>query len=162
MPTVYLSLGSNLDDRLANIKKALRMLESQVDVQSVSSVYETEPWGLNSQPWFLNVVCVGETELAPRALLDSVKGIEQRLGRRQTVRYGPRRIDIDILFYGDRIIHNPGLHIPHPRLSDRAFVLVPLAEIAPGLEHPATGKTVSAMLAELEEAEAVRKYIPGR
>ncbi|MFQ5854963.1 MAG: 2-amino-4-hydroxy-6-hydroxymethyldihydropteridine diphosphokinase [Anaerolineae bacterium] len=177
MSTIYLSLGSNEGDRLTNIKKALRMLESQVDVRSVSSVYETEPWGLRNQPWFLNVVCSGETDLTPHALLDFVKDIERRLGRQQTIRYGPRRLDIDILFYGHQVIRrtarpepvegrasrnrNSRLEIPHLRLADRSFVLVPLAEIAPELEHPETGKTASVMLAELEEPEVVRKYVPG-
>lgn len=158
MPTVYLSLGSNLGDRLGTIKKALRMLESRVDVCSMSSVYETEPWGLKNQPWFLNLVCSAETDLAPHALLDFVKEIEQRLGRHETVRYGPRRIDIDILFYDHQVIHSPRLDIPHPHLTDRAFVLYPLAEIAPELEHPVTGKTVGAMLTALEESETVRKH----
>jgi 2-amino-4-hydroxy-6-hydroxymethyldihydropteridine diphosphokinase len=161
MPTVYLSLGSNLGDRLAYIKKALRMLESRIDVRSMSSVYETEPWGMKNQPWFLNLVCSAETDLAPHALLDFVKGIEQRLGRQETVRYGPRRIDIDILFYDHEVCHSTRLQIPHPRLADRAFVLYPLAEIAPALEHPVTGKTASAMLAELEEPKTVRRYAQG-
>lgn len=160
MSTVFLSLGSNLGDRLVNIKKTLHMLESQVDIQGVSSVYETEPWGLKGQPWFLNIVCAGATNLPPRILLDFVKEIEHQLGRQPTVRFGPRLIDIDILFYNGQIIHSPELHIPHPRLAERAFVLIPLAEIAPDLKHPETGKTVRAMLAELESSEEVRKY-PG-
>lgn len=157
MPTIYLGLGSNVGDRLSNIKKALRMLESQVDVQSVSSVYETEPWGLKDQPWFLNVVCAAETEMAPEELLGFLKDVEQRMGRQETVRYGPRRIDIDILLYNAHVIRRPELTIPHPRLAERAFVLVPLAEIAPSLEHPETGRTVKEMLAGLHDAEAVRK-----
>lgn len=159
MSTVYLSLGSNLGDRLANIKKALRMLESRVDVCGVSSVYETEPWGLKNQPSFLNVACAGQTDLTPHALLSFVKGIEQQMGRQATVRYGPRHIDIDILFYDHLILNSSKLQIPHPRLADRAFVLCPLAEIAPDLEHPVTGKTISAMLAEIEEPETVRRYV---
>ncbi|MFQ5342779.1 MAG: 2-amino-4-hydroxy-6-hydroxymethyldihydropteridine diphosphokinase [Anaerolineae bacterium] len=159
MSTVYLSLGSNLGDRLANIKKALRMLESRVDVYGVSSVYETEPWGLKNQPSFLNVACAGQTDLTPHALLSFVKGIEQQMGRQATVRYGPRHIDIDILFYDHLILNSSKLQIPHPRLADRAFVLCPLAEIAPDLEHPVTGKTISAMLAEIEEPETVRRYV---
>lgn len=158
MSIIYLSLGSNLGDRLATIKKALRMLESRVDVRSVSSVYETEPWGLKNQPLFLNLVCSGQTDLTPDALLDFVKGIEQQLGRQPAVRYGPRSIDIDILFYDRRTFRSSKLEIPHPRLADRAFVLYPLADIAPDLEHPVTGKTVCAMLAELEEQESVRRY----
>ncbi|MBS1251352.1 MAG: Bifunctional folate synthesis protein [Anaerolineales bacterium] len=157
MPTVYLGLGSNQGDRLENIKKALRMLESQVNVQSVSSVYETEPWGVKDQPWFLNIACSAEGDLAPHALLDFLKDIERRLGRQQAVRYGPRRIDIDILFYEDQIVRHPELQIPHPQLGERAFVLRPLAEIAPGLQHPETGKPVRAMLAELEDTEVARK-----
>ncbi|MFQ5594420.1 MAG: 2-amino-4-hydroxy-6-hydroxymethyldihydropteridine diphosphokinase [Anaerolineae bacterium] len=158
MSIIYLSLGSNLGDRLATIKKALRMLESRVDVRSVSSVYETEPWGLKNQPLFLNLVCSGQTDLTPHALLDFVKGIEQQLGRQSAVRYGPRSIDIDILFYNHHIFRSSRLEIPHPHLADRAFVLYPLSEIAPDLEHPVTGKTVCTMLAALEEPEAVRRY----
>lgn len=157
MSTVYLGLGSNLGDRLANIKKALHMLESRVDMQAVSSVYETEPWGLKSQPWFLNVVCSAETDLVPHALLDFLKRIERQLGRQHTVRYGPRRIDIDILFYNDQVIDDPKLRIPHPRLAERAFVLIPLVEIAPDLDHPETGETLRAMLTELEGPAVVRR-----
>jgi len=161
MSIIYLSLGSNLGDRLATIKKALRMLESRVDVRSVSSVYETEPWGLKNQPLFLNLVCSGQTDLTPYALLDFVKGIEQQLGRQSAVRYGPRPIDIDILFYDRRIFRSSRLEIPHPRLADRAFVLYPLADIAPDLEHPVTGKTVCAMLAALEESGTAQNYVEG-
>ncbi len=135
------------------------MLESRVDIHSVSSVYETEPWGLKSQPWFLNLVCAGETDLTPYTLLDFVKQIERRSGREQTVRYGPRPIDIDILLYDNRVIHSSTLHIPHPQLPHRAFVLCPLTEIAPDLKHPVSGKTVLAMLLELEDPETVRRYV---
>lgn len=161
MPTVYFSLGSNLGDRLATIKKALRMLESQVDVSSVSSVYETEPWGLKNQPRFLNLVCAGHTDLTPDGLLDFLQAIERRLGRQATVRFGPRRIDIDILFYSNEVLNNSRLQIPHPRLQERAFVLYPLAEIAPEMRHPETGETVRAMLADLPEPESVQLHTPG-
>lgn len=160
MATVFLSLGSNLGDRLENVKKALRLLESHVDVRRVSSVYETEPWGYKDQPWFLNAVCRAETDLAPAELLDFVKQVEQQLGRQPTVRYGPRRIDIDILFYEDQIIRRPDLQIPHPRIPERAFVLVPLTEIAPGLVHPVSRKTMRTLLRELEDADNVKQVSP--
>jgi 2-amino-4-hydroxy-6-hydroxymethyldihydropteridine diphosphokinase len=119
----------------------------------VSRIFETPPWGFADQPAFLNQVVEGQTRLSPADLLDTVKDLETRLGRVATFRYGPRVIDIDILFYGDQIIEIPGLSIPHPRLAERAFVLVPLADLAPNLRHPVTGKTVAEMLGQVETGE---------
>jgi 2-amino-4-hydroxy-6-hydroxymethyldihydropteridine diphosphokinase len=161
MPTVYLSLGSNIGDRVKNLGRALELLEDAVQIQRVSSVWETEPWGLSDQPWFLNIVCRGETDLSPHQLIGLIEKIERQLGRRRTIRYGPRTIDIDILLYNERIVRDPGLEIPHPRLAERAFVLFPLSEVAPDAIHPATGKSVDEMLAELDNAEVVRKLTDG-
>jgi len=131
------------------------MLSEGVRVTARSSLYETEPVGLRDQPWFLNMVCAGETDLDPQALLDFAKGIEGAMGRAETVRFGPRLIDIDILFYDDLVLKTPDLEIPHPRLAERAFVLVPLAEIAPYLVHPLLGLTVREILERATGLEEV-------
>jgi len=154
---VYLGLGSNLGDRVENIEKALRMLSERVRLTARSSLYETEPVGVRDQPWFLNVVCTGETDLDPQALLDFVKGIERAMGRVESVRFGPRIIDIDILFYDDLVLKTPNLEIPHPRLTERAFVLVPLVEIAPHLIHPLLGLTVREILEGVTGLEGVHR-----
>ncbi|MGA2111123.1 MAG: GTP cyclohydrolase MptA [Anaerolineales bacterium] len=154
--TVYLGLGSNLGDRARNLAEALEQLQQQVTLLRVSPCYETEPWGITDQPRFYNLVCSGETHLAPAQLLPFLKEVETRLGRQDGVRYGPRLIDLDILFYDDLILDAPGLVIPHPRLHERAFVLAPLADIAPGLVHPARGETVTQMLAAVGTAGVER------
>jgi 2-amino-4-hydroxy-6-hydroxymethyldihydropteridine diphosphokinase len=143
---VYLALGTNLGDRLANLQAAQAAMPPAVRVLSASPVYETPPWGIHDQPAFLNQVLLAETELEPAELLAYLKKLEERLGRTPGVRYGPRLIDLDILFYDDLVIDTPGLVIPHPRLVGRAFVLVPLADLAPKLRHPLEGKTVEEML----------------
>jgi len=148
---VYFSLGSNLGDREANLRAAIERLP----VLRVSPAYETEPVDYTEQPWFLNVVVEAETGLSPRELLEAALRIEQDLGRVRTLAKGPRTIDIDILLYGDRVIDEPGLQIPHPRMAERRFVLAPLADLAPELRHPGTGRTVRQMLAEAPAA-AVR------
>lgn len=157
----YLGLGTNLGDRLVNLRAALAALPQTVRVGRVSQVYETEPWGYLDQPKFLNLVAAVETNLAPLDLLAVVKEIEQRLGRKQTFRYGPRQIDIDILLYGDRVISEPGLEIPHPRLVERAFVLVPLAELAPDRIHPQISRSMSDLLQDVD-ASGVKVYLEGR
>ena len=146
---VYLGLGANLGDREAAIGRAMLAIEGIVALDGASSLYETEPWGYKDQPSFLNSVCTGVTELAPRSLLNRLKAVENEMGRETTFRYGPRSIDIDILFYGDWIVDEDGLTIPHPSMTDRAFVLVPLSELAPDLVHPSFGKRVSELLVEL-------------
>lgn len=143
---VYLGLGSNLGDRQNNLIQALQQLKSKVTVEKVSSFYETEPVGYLDQPLFLNAVALVSTDLTPEEVFSLAKTVERRMGRQPTFRNAPRPIDIDILFYDDLILENPELQIPHPRLHERAFVLVPLAEIAPELIHPIFKQTVSEML----------------
>ncbi len=145
-----------MGDREENLRQALRELRSVVVVEAVSSLYESEPVGYRDQPWFLNAVCRGRTDLEPAALLEAVKKIERDLGRQEGPRFGPRPVDVDILFYDDLVLDTPSLQIPHPRMAERAFVLVPLAEVAPSLVHPLTGDTVAEMLADLRQHEEVR------
>ena len=148
---VYLSLGSNLGDRQHNLNMALELLSQRVNVRKVSSTYETEPVGNPDQPLFLNQVVRIQTRLAPLELLTLTQGIEFKLGRIRDKANAPRSLDIDILFYGDQIIKNRQLTVPHPRIEERAFVLVPLVEIAPKLIHPVSGKTAEKMLAALKQ-----------
>ena len=155
---VYLALGANLGDRMGNLTSAVERLSGKVTIRKLSSVYETEPSYLKEQPMFLNAVLSGMTGLDPFGLLCFVKGIESDMGRQTSFRNAPRTIDIDILFYGDRIIGTPELIIPHPRIAERAFVLVPLAEIAPGVVHPLSHTKVSDMLAEIDGVNGVRKF----
>ncbi len=158
MATIYLALGSNLGDRERNLEQARERMSSFVDILRVSSIYETEPVGVKEQPRFLNQVLMGKTRLAPVDLLRRVKKIETEMGRTEGIRFGPRPIDIDILFY-DRLIElSPILTIPHPRLSERAFVLVPLAEIAPDLVHPRMRVSIRTLLERLESPEEVKRF----
>ena len=152
---VYLGLGSNLGDRLANLNAAVQALEPRVHLIQASPVYETPPWGYLDQPYFLNQVIKTETDLSPAELLALIKQLERELGREPTFRNGPRRIDIDILFYDDLILHEDRLQIPHPRLEKRAFVLVPLAAIAPNLRHPVLGSKIKELMEELDGSEVI-------
>ena len=156
--TAYLGLGSNLGDRQGNLDKALDFLSQRVKVERVSSVYDTEPMGNPDQPRFLNLVCQVYTNLTPAALLTIAKGIESKLGRARGKPNAPRPIDIDILFYGDQIIETPELVIPHPRLTERAFILIPLAEISPDLVHPVNGKTTKELLRNVTGVQGVLKW----
>ena len=156
--TVYLSLGSNIGDREANLRGAITALPKHgVGVQQVSSIYETEPVDYLDQPWFLNCVVKAETQLAPAALLRALRGIEAQMGSRKEFAKGPRLMDIDILLYGNKTIQTPELQIPHPRMTHRRFVLVPLAEIAPSLRHPSWDEDVQALLARTADPSAVRR-----
>jgi len=158
--TVYLGLGANLGDRLKNLRLALARLQTLAHLEEVSSLYETQPQGVTDQPLFFNAVCRLSTGLEPQALLRFLKNLEWELGRRpggQT--WGPRPIDLDILLYDDRLVDAPELTVPHPRLAERAFVLVPLCELAPELRHPLLGKTMKELLASVGK-KGVRKIAP--
>jgi 2-amino-4-hydroxy-6-hydroxymethyldihydropteridine diphosphokinase len=152
---IYLSLGSNLGDRAENLRRAIEELHG---VRRVSSVYETQPADVPDQAWFLNCVVKIETDQEPLELLHTLQAIEQRLGRVRTVPRGPRTVDLDILFFGDTVMETPELTIPHPRLEVRRFVLEPLAEIAPEFRHPVTGRSVTEMLAGLQDSLVVKKW----
>jgi len=152
---VYLGLGSNMGNRQGNLDKALDLLSKRLRLGQVSSVYDTEPVGNINQPRFLNLVCQVYTKLAPVELLALAKSIESKLGRASGTSGAPRPIDVDILFYGDQVIETPELVIPHPRLAERAFVLIPLAEIAPDLVHPVSGKTIGDLLQGVTETQGV-------
>jgi 2-amino-4-hydroxy-6-hydroxymethyldihydropteridine diphosphokinase len=143
---IYLSLGSNLGDREANLRAALVRLPPDVRVLRASPLYETAPVEFTAQPWFLNQVIEAETALLPMQLLARTAEIEHDLGRTRNIPKGPRTLDIDILLYDDRVIHSAVLEVPHPRIAERRFVLAPLADLAPDLRHPVTGLTVRQML----------------
>ncbi len=154
--TVYLALGSNLGDRLANLKQAIAALPPQMEVKAKSSVYETPPWGYEDQPKFLNQVIKAKTYLDPEPLLKHLKRLEVALGRQESFPNGPRLIDMDILFYDDLVLNSPSLVIPHPRLHERGFVLLPLMEIAPDLIHPVNKKSVREMAAGCDVREIAK------
>jgi 2-amino-4-hydroxy-6-hydroxymethyldihydropteridine diphosphokinase len=145
-----------LGDRAGALAEARLELSACVSISNISSIYETPPWGVTDQPAFLNQVLTGTTELEPDGLLNAVKAIEKKMGRQPTFRYGPRLIDIDILLYGDIVLDTPDLVIPHPRMFERAFVLVPLLEIAPDLVSPITHEPVSDLLQHLDTAGIVK------
>jgi 2-amino-4-hydroxy-6-hydroxymethyldihydropteridine diphosphokinase len=157
---VYLALGSNMGNRLANLKAAILNLAPQMTVKKKSSVYETPPWGFTEQDAFLNQVIKVETYLEPEQLLRHLKRLEVVLGRVPNFQNGPRLIDIDILFFDTKIINIPPLVVPHPRLHERAFVLVPLAEIEPDLIHPILQQPVSKLLNDVDRSEI--KLFEGR
>jgi 2-amino-4-hydroxy-6-hydroxymethyldihydropteridine diphosphokinase len=154
--TAYLALGSNMGAREENLDKALDLLSQRMRMGKVSSIYDTDPVGNTNQPRFLNMVCQVFTRLAPEGLLALAKGIESKMGR-----FGksnePRPIDIDILLYDEKVIETPELVIPHPRMMERAFVLVPLVEIAPDLVHPVSGQTMKELLQSIKETQGVFK-----
>jgi 2-amino-4-hydroxy-6-hydroxymethyldihydropteridine diphosphokinase len=149
--TIALALGSNVGDRLAALRAAIKALDPYITVTALAPVYETAAAYITDQPAFLNTAVTGTTALEPLALLWTLKDIETTVGRQPTFRYGPRVIDIDIIFYGDKIIKTTELTIPHSRVSERAFVLRPLNAIAPNFRHPQTGHTVAGMLSQLPD-----------
>lgn len=156
MKRVFLSLGSNLGDRVGNIKGALDgMAEAGIEVRRVSSFYRTEPVEFLQQPWFINCAAEAATDLLPLQLLKTLQRLEWKIGRRRGISKGPRTIDIDILFYENVVVCSPGLNIPHVSIAERRFVLVPLHEIAAGMRHPVTNRTVSEMLSESVDASQV-------
>jgi 2-amino-4-hydroxy-6-hydroxymethyldihydropteridine diphosphokinase len=145
---VYIGLGSNLGDRAANLRAAReRIAAPDLRVLRESSIYETAPRDVEDQPWFLNQVIECETDLFPRQLLARLQKIERAMGRKRRIAKGPREIDLDILLYGEAVVKSPELEVPHPRLSERRFVLEPLAELVPDKKHPGTRRTVREMLA---------------
>jgi 2-amino-4-hydroxy-6-hydroxymethyldihydropteridine diphosphokinase len=160
--TAYLSLGSNIGDREGNLREAITKLEQLGEVKRVSSFYETEPVEFTEQPWFLNCAVELETELTPRELLNELLGIEETMGRKRVQSKGPRLIDLDILLFGDKVIRDKSLAIPHPAMQERRFVLEPLAEIAPDARHPVLKKTVCEMLQELPNGAAVARKISAK
>ena len=147
---VYLGLGANLGDRRKNIEQAASSLGKHGTVVTVSTLHETEPWGITDQPKFLNAVLHLRTRLSADELLQCIFEIEHSLKRERLIKYGPRTIDIDILLYGDAIIDKPGLQVPHPGMHERSTVLLPMVEIAPEVVHPVLRKTVAALLEEIQ------------
>ncbi len=156
---VFLGLGSNLGAREANLRAAVGALAPLVEVTRISSLYDTAPQLFEDQPRFLNVVAQGMTDLDPFALLATLKHTETTLGRTPSTRYGPRAIDLDLLLYDTLVLNTPSLTIPHPRMTERAFVLAPLAEIAPHLVHPVLGSAISA-LAQRVTTQDVKRLGP--
>ena len=159
MALSYIGMGANLDDRAAVLRRAVAALDEhdRLDVKAASAVYETAPVGVTAQPMFLNAVVAVETDFEPRALLECLLAVENRFGRVRRQRWGPRLLDLDILLYENEIFRGPGLEIPHPRLHERAFVLAPLFELAPGGRHPVFNKTFSELAESIVPTQEVRK-----
>jgi 2-amino-4-hydroxy-6-hydroxymethyldihydropteridine diphosphokinase len=155
--TVYLSLGSNLGDREANLRAALARLSQLGEITAVSSCYETEPVDLLAQPWFLNCAAAISTDRMPRQFLAALQKIEQEMGRKRTLPKGPRVIDLDILLFGSSVVDTLQLTIPHPAMHERRFVLEPLAEIAPEVRHPVFKRTVRELRDALPPGQQVRR-----
>jgi 2-amino-4-hydroxy-6-hydroxymethyldihydropteridine diphosphokinase len=158
MPVIaYIGIGSNVGDKKANCQRAIELLQEADKVLAVSSLYYTEPVGYQEQEDFINAVVALETERSPAGLLAQCLALEEQLGRKRTLRWGPRTIDLDILLYGEQVVNLPDLVIPHPQMAARKFVLVPLVEIAPDALHPVLKKTASQILQELKDTATVMK-----
>lgn len=160
MVTAAIAFGSNLGDKLANLREALALLTAQCRIAAKSRLYQTEPVGYRDQDWFLNGAILAETDLPPLALLDVCQAIEEKMGRKRLIRWGPRNIDLDLLLYGEEKIEDPRLLVPHPRLTERLFVLQPLADICPQRIVPGFG-TVTALLAAYHGDEKISIYTEG-
>ncbi len=158
MPTVLLALGSNLGQRMNHLHAARQALAARVTSGATSPIYETEPLYVTKQPAFLNMVLRGDIDLSPEKLLAFIKKTERDLGRAASVRFGPRVIDVDIIDYDGRQLQRPDLVIPHPRVHERAFVLRPLADVAPRWSHPRSAKTALQLLRALPEKQKIRPY----
>jgi len=160
MSLAYVSFGSNLEDRLKNIKRGLQLISRNhsITITQKSSLYETEPVGYEAQGWFLNGIIEIETHVSPHRLLTLLKKVERAMGRKRRIRWGPREIDLDILLYNQRCVDTPSLKIPHPRMHERSFVLVPLVEIAPQVIHPILKKSTEQLLAELSDSKDVKFF----
>jgi|SRR5580700_1385656 2-amino-4-hydroxy-6-hydroxymethyldihydropteridine diphosphokinase len=156
---VYIALGSNLGDRAGMLERAIAAMNSAgISVVRQSSLYVTEPVGAPGQGWFLNAVVEAETLLLPLQLLHALLKIERELGRRRLTPHGPRAIDLDILFYGSSVIRSRELEVPHPRLTERRFVLIPLAQLAPDFRHPVLHKSINQLLAETPDRSEARPW----
>lgn len=155
MSRIYIGIGTNLGDKEDNLKQAIELLSEKVSIRKVSSLYETEPVGYQDQPWFLNLVLEGETSLEPNELLDFTQGIEKQMKRIKTIVNGPRIIDVDILLYEQQQMETERLTVPHPRMVDRAFVMVPLFEIAPNLML--SGKTMGEWMEDFHGEQIIKK-----
>jgi 2-amino-4-hydroxy-6-hydroxymethyldihydropteridine diphosphokinase len=158
VPTVLLALGSNLGQRMDHLRAAWQALAARVSIGATSPIYETGPLYVTEQPAFLNMVLRGNIDLSPEEMLAFIKKAEHDLGRAASVRFGPRVIDIDIIDYDGRQLQRPDLVIPHPRLHERAFVLRPLADVAPHWVHPRSGKTALQLLCALPDKQEIRPY----
>jgi 2-amino-4-hydroxy-6-hydroxymethyldihydropteridine diphosphokinase len=160
---IYLSLGSNLGDRATNLDRAIAALpDAGVHVLRCSSIYETEPVDFLDQPWFLNCALEAQTSLSPEKSLAALQGIERLLGSKKLIARGPRIIDLDVLFYQSEVIRTAEVEIPHPRMAERRFVLVPLAELAPKFRHPVLHATIVELLAATPDKSIVREWQPQR
>ena len=159
MQAIYLGLGTNLVDRAANLQAAVIGLAKELVITAVSPLYQTAPWGVTDQPDFINMCLAAETALSPIELLTFIKDLEVEIGRLPSKRWGPRLIDIDLLFYANQILETENLKIPHPELAERAFVLCPLADIAPNFVHPVLRQTIAALAAKVGD-EGIRPFAP--
>lgn len=157
METAYISIGSNLGDREKYSRQAIEGISEFAKVTAVSAFYETEPVGFEDQPQFINSVAEIETELSPHGLLEKLRSVENKLGRVRETKWGPRTIDLDIIFYGNEVLNDPDLTIPHPEAHKRRFVLEPLEEIAPTFEHPVLKQSITELLASLNDHHKVKK-----